>query len=111
MEAVFIYLENDPQPTIAGIKDLLSHDALEDPMFDNPRNRTRRWGDETRFMRALERHAGHATLTTVKYLTKPEPTIAHLRLAGHDPEATDIPTPQIKEAAEHARNIDYLRSI
>lgn len=112
MEAAFIYLENDPQPTIAGIKDLLSHDALEDPVFDDTRKRTKRWGNEERFMRALERYAGHATLTTISYLTKPEPTIKHLHIAGHNPQNPEsTATPQVREAAEHARNIDYLRSI
>jgi len=127
MEAAFIYLENDPHPTLHGLKEVMAHDSLEDPNFNSPKKSTlTRWNTAGRVRQQLEKHGGagisHAVETK---LTKPVVTGEHLddhhREIWRDTQGESISEksvrffsahpPETHAKAKQNRNRTYLSKI
>lgn len=127
MEAAFIYLENDPHPTLQGLKEVAAHDSLEDPNFNSPKKSTlARWKTSDRVRQQLEKYGGagisHAVETK---LTKPVATGEHLddhhREIWRDTQGENASekahrffaahSPDVHAKAKHNRNRTYLAKI
>lgn len=85
MEAVYIYLENDPKPTLQGIKEIAAHDAIEDPSFHKANRSSQiRWQTPEKVRQQLIKYGGTETIRTVERdLTKPRLDKRHID-AAHD---------------------------
>lgn len=80
MEAVYIYLENDPKPTLQGLKEIAAHDSIEDPSFqESSKSSQVRWQTPERVRRQLVKYGGSDAIHVVeRHLTKPEVSGRHL---------------------------------
>ncbi len=80
MDAVYIYLENDPKPTLQGIREIAAHDSLEDPNFNlSSKSQQNRWQTPERVRQQLIKYGGHQALETVEHkLTKPVVSGRHI---------------------------------
>lgn len=79
MDAVYIYLENDPHPTLQGIQEIAAHDALEDPDFSfESRSSLIRWSTAEKVHGQLIKYGGKETIHRVEtQFTKPLVTVKH----------------------------------
>ncbi len=86
MEAVYIYLENDPKPTLQGIKEIAAHDAIEDPSFHKANRSSQiRWQTPERVRQQLVKYGGKTVIQTVERdLTKPPLDKRHLEVGNND---------------------------
>lgn len=73
MDAVYIYLENDPHPTIQGIREIAAHDSLEDPDFSiGNRSAQIRWATPEKVRIQLIKYGGEDTVHRIEtHFTKP----------------------------------------
>ena len=73
MDAVYIYLENDPHPTIQGIREIAAHDSLEDPDFSiGNRSSQIRWATPEKVRKQLIKYGGEDTVHRIEtHFTKP----------------------------------------
>lgn len=80
MEAVYIYLENDPKPTLQGIKEIAAHDSIEDPSFHKLTKSSQvRWQTPEKVRRQLIKYGGNEVIRNVERdLTKPEIDRRHI---------------------------------
>jgi hypothetical protein len=80
MDAVYIYLENDPHPTLQGIREIAAHDAIEDPNYSRDgKSPQARWQTPEKVRQQLIRYGGFQTVDTVENkLTKPPVSGRHV---------------------------------
>jgi hypothetical protein len=117
IEAVYIYIQNDPSPTIDGLMRVGSHDTIEDPDFET--NTSAQWTKE-RTVGKLEKLIWKENLQKVRdFHTKPrieriwlnQQDNLILRISSHFPDQYERTKTEIQHKRKLERNRHHLSKI